>query len=310
MPLRASERTASRASSTASISGRTDPPEPAAAGDRGGGSTSPRASASISATRRSAASSRSRPDEPGEQEVVLGEHLPEHGRDPPQRLRDGQEPERVPGGRRVDDDRVVAARLRHARELEEPAQLVDAGEAQAEEAVDVRLVEIGAALGDEAEGRAPRAEPAGERPVGVELEGIERSRRPPGSRVTRAPTPAPEHVTQGVRRIGRHDERAPAGAGGREREGGRRGGLAHPALAADELVAGRPAPGARPAHRPARRRGRRSSSSPSSSPTTLASTPVTRKVPGGSGAPLLRARGSRGCGRAASRSIARRTAAR
>ena len=128
--------------------------------------------------------------EPGEEEVVLGQHLPEHGRDPPQRLRDGQEPKRVSGGRRVDDDGVVPAGRRHPRELEEPAQLVHAGKAQAEKPVDVRVVEIGPALGDEVERAPAGAKPAGQRPIGVELEGAER-RPAPGTLVTPAPTRCP-----------------------------------------------------------------------------------------------------------------------
>ena len=188
------------------------------------------------------------------------------------------------GGRRVDDHRLVAAGLGHAPELQEPTQLVDAGEGEIEEPIDVPLVEIRATLGDEPQGAAPRAEPAGEGLLGVELEGVERRA---GSRDPRHPRaqPAAERVTQRVRGIGRHDERAPPGAGGREGEGGGSGRLADPTLAADELVAWRPAPGARPAHRP-RAPGSGPSSS-ASSPRTLASTPVTLNAAGRLRAALL-----------------------
>jgi hypothetical protein len=109
-----------------------------------------------------------------EQEVVLREHLPEHRRDPPESVRDGQEPERVPGGRRVDDDGLVTTGLGDPRQLEEPTQLVHAREAQIEEAIDVRVVEISASLGDEAERSPAGPQPAAQGTIRVELQSPQR----------------------------------------------------------------------------------------------------------------------------------------
>ena len=84
------------------------------------------------------------------QEAVLGQHAVEHARDPSEDLGHGQQPQRVPGGRRVHDD-VVPRRARHQPlELHETDELVDAGQGQGEESIDVVVVEIGPASHDRA----------------------------------------------------------------------------------------------------------------------------------------------------------------
>ncbi len=213
---------------------------------------------------------------------MLRQHLPEHGPNPSQGFRDGQEPERVAGGRRIDDHGLVAAVLGHPRQLQEPTQLIDTGEAQSEETVDIPAVEIGASLRDQVKRAPADTKPAGQGPVGVQLEGVERRavRRDPRDPRTH---PTAEGIAERVRGIGRHQEGAAAGGTGGERDGRRRGRLADPALAPDELVAREPAPGGRPSHRVRAPPSRPSSNA--SSPTTLASTPVTLKVPGGSRGP-------------------------
>ena len=195
----------------------------------------------------------------------------------------------VPGGRGVDDDGVVATGFRDPRQLEEAAQLVHAGQAQAEEAVDVGVVEVVPRSLDELQGSPAGPEPAGQGLVGVELQGIERGRRGQDARVTCAPTRRAEHVTQRVRRSRwtRRGVRRPAPA-------------AISAKATAEVLLP-----TRPSHSMNSKRGVRHSGglaslgggapprgplSKSSSPTTLASTPVTRKVPGGSARPCWRSR--------------------
>jgi len=84
----------------------------------------------------------------------------------------------VPGGRGVDHD--VARR--HARgggretvQLDEADQLVDAGQRERQQAIDVVLVQVRAARGNRAQRTPARGEPALERPIGVQLDGGERT---------------------------------------------------------------------------------------------------------------------------------------
>ena len=288
-PLASSAWTASRASSTASVSGRTIHRKRQRPGSRRrrGQPASLGVDLGHEVVRRVAPVPAR---EPRQEEVVLGEHLTQHRRDPAQRLGHGQETERVSGGRGVDDDGVVAAGFREARQLQEAAQLVHAGEGQAEEAVDVGVVEIGASLPMRRRGRPAGAEPAGQGLIGVELQGIERRAARAGcGSLARPPVEPSTSPSECAGSVDTTSVRRPAPAA--SAQGGRSGGLADPALAADELEAGRPALGAD------RLTGRETSgsrpSTEASSPSTVASTPVTRKVPGGSGRPCWRSRISR-----------------
>ena len=109
---------------------------------------------------------------------MLRLHLFEDVRDPSERGRHPQQPEGMPGRRRVHDDLRVLPRLGEARQLEQPDELVDAGEREPEERLDVVIVEIGAAADDLLERDSPLADPAGQRPVGIELDHVERPRPP------------------------------------------------------------------------------------------------------------------------------------
>ena len=104
------------------------------------------------------------------QEAMLGQHAVEHARDATERLRHGQQPEGVAGGRRIDDDVVPRCRGGQPLELHEPDQFVDAGQGEGEKAIDVVIVEIGPAGDDRAQRLPPRAEPALQRAIGIQLD--------------------------------------------------------------------------------------------------------------------------------------------
>ena len=75
----------------------------------------------------------------------------------------------MPRRRRVDDHDVERPPPREAHQLDEPDELVDAGERQREEAIDVLLVQVRPAIGDRPDRLVPIAQPPGERPVSIEL---------------------------------------------------------------------------------------------------------------------------------------------
>ncbi len=137
-----------------------------------------------------------------------------HRRD---RLRRRQQPQRVPGRRSVDDNDSVwrianrmifsAVSAFHAGEpgdFEQPDELVDPGDRQIEQRVDVFGVEPGAVFEDLAERAAVLLQPARERPRRVELDGVER----PANRLGRAREGDAERVAEGVGGVGRHQQHA------------------------------------------------------------------------------------------------------
>jgi hypothetical protein len=133
----------------------------------------------------------------------------------------------MPGRRRVDDDLVigpVGPGGREAAQLEEADQLVDAGKREAEERVDVVVVEVGPAPDDPPQRLPALLDPPRERGVGVELDEREILRGP-----------RDERVAQRMRGIGRDDEDAAAGGGEGGGRGGRTGGLADAALPREEV---------------------------------------------------------------------------
>ena len=160
-------------------------------------------------------------------------HVVEHLRQASEGLRHLEEAQRMAGGRRVDDDLVVRADVGQSRELDETDELVDSGERERQQPVDVLVIEVGAPRGDRVEGLVTRSEPAAERAVRVELCGVELS----GCASDAAGLGAEafgECVREGVGRVGRDDQHPRPVA--RRSDGGGRGacGLADSALAAEE----------------------------------------------------------------------------
>jgi hypothetical protein len=137
------------------------------------------------------------------------------------------------GGRRVDDDLVVRADVGQSFELDEADELVDSGEREREQPVDVLVIEVRAPRGDRVEGGVTRSEPTAERAVRIELRGVELSRRASDAAGLGAEAVG-ECVREGVGRIGRDDQHPSSLA--RRSNGGGRGacGLADSALAAEE----------------------------------------------------------------------------
>ena len=86
-----------------------------------------------------------------------------------------------PVGRRVDDHAVVLTGTRQADNLDQPHELVDSRNRQAQERIDVLPIEPRAVLDDVAERQAVGAQPSGERPAGVDFRRVQR----PAARGTR-----------------------------------------------------------------------------------------------------------------------------
>ena len=146
MPLASSAATPSRASARLSVSGsNTQARERAHVAQRGG---------EVAARVRDLVDERvggigaMSPAEALRQEAVLGLHVVEDDGDAAQRGGHREEPQRVTGGRRVDHDAGPRAGCGETAQLEEADQLVDAGKRQAQQRVDVVLVEIGPAPDD------------------------------------------------------------------------------------------------------------------------------------------------------------------
>ena len=81
----------------------------------------------------------------------------------------GEQAQRVSGRRRVDDDQMVIAGVRQPDDLEQRHQLVDAGDGQCEQRIDVVAIEPGAVLENFAEGVPVIAQPSAECPRAIEL---------------------------------------------------------------------------------------------------------------------------------------------
>ena len=84
------------------------------------------------------------------EELMLGEHVGEHAGDARERVGHREQAKRVPGGRGVDDDLVARGGGREPVQLDETDQLVDTRQREREQAIDVVLVQVGAARGDRA----------------------------------------------------------------------------------------------------------------------------------------------------------------
>ncbi len=157
----------------------------------------------------------------------------------------GQQAQGVAGRRGVHDDLVVAAARGQARQLEQPDQLVHAGQREPEQPLDVVVVEVGA--------RARRCAASAARRV-AEPAARARRRRParprgavPGARARARDARrerGAERVAERVGGIGGHEEDAAPRSARRQRRRGRAGGLADAALAPEEASsAQRAAPG-------------------------------------------------------------------
>ena len=156
---------------------------------------------------------RLRPPDAGEllaDEAVLLLQLAEdlgHRRDG---LRRREQPQRVAGRRGVDDDEIVGTPgprspqrlVDQPIDLDDRHQLVDAGDREFEQRVDVLAIEPGAVLEDLAERPAVRLQPARERARRVELDGVERG----ADALRGAGQGDAERVAEGVRRVGGNDE--------------------------------------------------------------------------------------------------------
>src|SRR6185369_474237 len=115
-------------------------------------------------------------------------------------------------------------------DLEDPHQLVDAGDREAEQRLDVLAIEPGAVLENLAERAPVRLQPARERARRVELDGVER----PADPLRDAGQPDAERVAERMRGVGRDDEDTIAGGRSGDRVGGGARRLADTALAGEE----------------------------------------------------------------------------
>ena len=79
----------------------------------------------------------------------------------------------MPGRRGVDDHLVVRSLRTQPRQLHEADELVDARERLREELVDVLVVEVRAARGEDAQRSLPLAQPTRKRAIRVQLGGVE-----------------------------------------------------------------------------------------------------------------------------------------
>lgn len=141
-------------------------------------------------------------------------HGVEHLRQRQEERGGGQQPQRVSRRRGIDDHVVVVVQRSEPLNLEQAEQLVDAGQRQLEEAVDIAAIENRAAQQDGAERRAPLGDPARQRAIGVELACAQRAAADRHADRVGA-KPATEHIAERVGRIGRNHEDAPPLLAGR-----------------------------------------------------------------------------------------------
>ena len=88
----------------------------------------------------------------------------------------GQEAQGVPGGRRVDDDFVVVTALCETDDLTQPDELVDSGNRQTEQRVDVLPIEPGTVLDDVPQRLLVGVQPSGKCAARVDFGRVQRSR--------------------------------------------------------------------------------------------------------------------------------------
>ena len=154
----------------------------------------------------------------------------------------GQHPQRVAGGRGVDDETIVGgrrcepARLRGARRARRCRATTAAADARRPR------VEPRAAERDLLEQRAARSPASARAPRGASISTACSEPRRLEPRRGAAPSGCVERIAEGRRGIGRNDERAGPARRGVQRDRGSAGRLADAALAADERKSGRVLP--------------------------------------------------------------------
>ncbi len=144
--------------------------------------------------------------------------------------------------RRIDDDVIVAVGG-EPRNLNQAHELVNAGNGDAEQPIDVLPIEPCAAFDDFGDRLTVSSEPAGERAGGVDLGGVEHpataASRPRYAYRTRGRRePRIERVAERMSGIGGNDEDSAATARGGNGGCGRAGCLSYAALAAKEHESG------------------------------------------------------------------------
>jgi hypothetical protein len=164
----------------------------------------------------------------------------QHARDRRDRFRRRKQPQRVPGRRGVHHHPIAGARAGEPDDLEHADQLVDAGNRQCEQRVDVRAIEPGAVLQHVAERLPVLPQPAPEGPRRIELDRLEPSAAAGGAswnadRSGAARQANAEGVAERVRRIGGDGKDPLAAARGVDRPRSGTGRLADTALAGEEL---------------------------------------------------------------------------
>ena len=115
-----------------------------------------------------------------------------------------QQAQRMARGSRVDDDQIVKGAGGKAIDLDDAHQLVDAGNREIEQRVDIRAIQPGPMFQDVAKRTPVLPQPACEGARRIELQGLERSSDP----LRRSGQPGAERIAQGVRGIGRDDQNA------------------------------------------------------------------------------------------------------
>jgi hypothetical protein len=168
--------------------------------------------------------------------VPLSERV-EDSREALEQAGDFHQAEGVRGGRSIYHGLVGSALPGQSGELQQPGQLIGAGQGEAEEPVHVLLVQVGPALGDQAQGLAPSPEPAVEGALHVQL-GREQGAAAGGERQGLGGQGGRKGVAQGMGRVGGDDEDAVAGFGRGQGGGGGAGSLADSPLAAEEAEGG------------------------------------------------------------------------
>ncbi len=113
-------------------------------------------------------------------------------------VRRGEQPQRMAGGRSVDDDGAVGSRGGEATDFDQPDELVDSRQRQIEQRLDVGSIEPGAMFENIAERAPVLAQPARERARSVELDAEEGAANPRGRRGQAHA----ERITERVRGIG------------------------------------------------------------------------------------------------------------
>ncbi len=115
-----------------------------------------------------------------------------------------QQAQRMARGSRIDDDHIVDGAGGKAIDLDDAHQLVDAGNREIEQRVDVPAIEPGAMFEDVAKRAPVLLQPSCERARRIELRGLERSPDP----FRRSGQPGAERIAQGMRGIGRDNQDA------------------------------------------------------------------------------------------------------